>query len=412
MFAAPRKSVRRSAIEAWNDVSRPARPILRELLIDGPRTRTALARSLGLSTGSLTRLTKPLVHAGLLVERGTVHDPVNGRPTRPLDIVADDYHFLGVKLTADRLYAVVTDLRARIVAEAEEPLPDTSPRAVCALIRRVKDRLARTAPPPAAAGITFGGSAVPPGACGAGSGTGYDAPFLGWRGVPLHAHLREAMDIPCVAGNDVAALAHSQHWFGAARGLDAFALVTVGAGIGYALFLHGRMVTVSEDDMREFAHHVLDPGGPLCPAGHRGCLSAYLATDCVLAAAATGLRRPATLEEIVRLAGEGDPACRHLTRQAGWAVGAVIATIANLTTVRTVIVTGESVPLARAASEDVGRGIAHRRLHDRASLDHTLLPAPFTQWARGGAVQAIRAFVLNEPDSGAAPTGRQSATGR
>ena len=57
----------------------------------GPQSRTALARTLRLSTGSLTRLTKPMVDAGLLVEGDVVHDPVNGRPTRPLDVAAGEH---------------------------------------------------------------------------------------------------------------------------------------------------------------------------------------------------------------------------------------------------------------------------------------------------------------------------------
>ncbi|MEV4089959.1 alcohol dehydrogenase catalytic domain-containing protein, partial [Nonomuraea fuscirosea] len=106
----------------WDALPDAARSIVKELIIHGPQSRTALAKTLHLSTGSLTRLTKPMVDAGLLVEGEVVHDPVNGRPTRPLDVAAAEHRFLGIKLTSDRVHAVVTDLRAEVIAARDEPI--------------------------------------------------------------------------------------------------------------------------------------------------------------------------------------------------------------------------------------------------------------------------------------------------
>ncbi|WP_019434440.1 ROK family transcriptional regulator [Streptomyces sp. AA0539] len=381
-------------VDAWATVSRAARPVLRELLVNGPRTRTDLARLLGLSTGSLTRLTKPLTASGLVVEGATVHDPANGRPTRPLDVVAADHHFLGVKLTADRLYAVVTDLRARITAETTEPLEAPTPDAVSAQIARVRDRLTTAGTPPAAAGITLGGTARPT----ADSTTAprFDAPFLGWRDVELRDRLTRGTGVPCVVENDVTALAHAQRWFGAARGLTDFALLTVGAGIGYALVQHGRMVPAGAADLSAFSHHVLDPGGPMCTEGHRGCLASYLSTHSVLAAAAHGLRRPVTLEEVAALARAGDPVCRNVLGPAAWALGAALATVANLCLIKDFVVAGEGLVLLDGAQRSMQAGIADRRHRDPDSLRVTLLSPHFGEWARGAAVAAIRAFVLRE----------------
>lgn len=383
----------RPDIGAWAAVPRPARPVVRELLIHGPQTRTSLARSLGLSTGSLTRLTKPLVRTGLVVERGIVHHHENGRPTRPLDLAADDWHFLGVKLTADRVHAVRTDLRARVLDQAEEPLAERTPEAVGDQARRLMERLGRGQGPPVAAGFALGGSARPGRPAGE---QRFDAPFLGWWDLPLERTFRERLGVPCVVRNDVAALAHSQHWFGAARGIADFALVTVGAGIGYALVVHGRLVPATEEDLVEFSHHVLDPGGPICPDGHRGCVVSYLSTQSVLSAAAHGLRRQVPLADVARLAREGDAVCENVTRQAGWAVGATAATIVNLTMVKTVVVTGEGVDLALAGERHIEGGLAHRRHRNRDGVTVSLLPHDFAEWARGGAVAAIRALVTDD----------------
>jgi predicted NBD/HSP70 family sugar kinase len=382
----------RPTIGAWDAVSRAARPIIRELLVTGPRSRTELARILGLTTGSLTRLTKPLVQSGLLVERGTLYDPVNGRPTLPLDIVAKDFHFFGVKLTEDWMYGVVTDLRAEVVAEHAEPLGARTPEEVAAQARALMDRLARDSRPPVAAGFTMGGT--PSGGDNATEPALFDAPWLDWWQVPLESVLSDALGIPCVVRNDVYALAYGQSWFGVARGLSDFAMIAIGPGIGYALCLNGRVLAIPEKGLVEFGHHILDPGGPMCPAGHRGCAVAYLSSGAILSAAAYGLRRPVSLDEIAPRAREGNAVCQDIVRQAGRALGMLVATIANLTGVKTVVVAGETGDVVRGAQRHIREGMSQRRFLDPQPIATPMLSSSFTEWARGGAVEAIRAFVV------------------
>ncbi|MGP3967785.1 ROK family protein [Streptomyces sp. 6N223] len=392
MHLASEQSGSRPTIEAWDSVSRAARPVIRELLVTGPRSRTELARLLGLTTGSLTRLTKPLVQSGLVVERETLYDPINGRPTLPLDIVAKDFHFFGAKLTSDWMYGVITDLRAEVVAEHAEPLSARTPEGVAAQARALMDRLARESRPPVAAGFTMGGT--PSGVDDPGEPALFDAPWLDWWQVPLESMLSDAMGIPCVVRNDVFALAYGQNWFGVARAIPNFAMIAIGPGIGYALCLNGRVLQMAESDLVEFSHHILDPGGPMCPVGHRGCAISYLSTGAVLSAAAYGLQRPVSLDEIAPRAGEGNAVCQEIVRQAGRALGMLVATIANLTGVKTVVVAGETTDVIRGGHQHIKEGMSQRRLRRPDSINTPMLSSSFTEWARGGAVEAIRAFVV------------------
>ena len=52
----------------WRPLTGPSRQVALEILLDGPLSRAELSRRVGLSPGSLTRLTKPMVESGLLVE--------------------------------------------------------------------------------------------------------------------------------------------------------------------------------------------------------------------------------------------------------------------------------------------------------------------------------------------------------
>jgi predicted NBD/HSP70 family sugar kinase len=373
---------------------RTVRPILRELVIHGAQSRTTLARRLGLSNASLTRLTKPLLAAGLVVERDIEHDPVHGRPTRPLEVVADGLRFLGVKLTAGRMHAVLTNLRAQEIVQESAPMRDMTPDTIVAQLGELAEGLADRAGPAMAVGLAVGGDAYA--TTPVEESEFLTSGLLGWQSVPVRRLVAERLGIPCFVTNDVTAFAHYHQWFGAARGLPDFAVITAGDGIGYALYVHGRPVRVTEADLGEFGHQILDPGGPMCPVGHRGCAFSYAATGSLQMAAAQGLRRFAAYEEVLRLAAAGDTVCAQVVRQAAWALGLVIANVVNTTMVKTVILAGEAAGVVDLARGGLESGIATRR-RDPRGLTITVQPHDFAEWARGAAVVAIRGHLAGTP---------------
>lgn len=110
---------------SWLPLSPGERAVAIEVLTHGPLSRSELARRLDLSAGSVTRLTKPLIESGLLVEvaeGATLAEVRQGRPSQPLDIVAESRRFVGFKITQDMVYGVVTTLRSDIVARRDRPL--------------------------------------------------------------------------------------------------------------------------------------------------------------------------------------------------------------------------------------------------------------------------------------------------
>ena len=105
-----------SALTPWDQRTETEQTIALEVLLHGPLARSALARRLGLSPASLTRLGRPPRRwwpAGR--DHRQRHRPF-GRPTRPLQVVADAGHFLGVRLTPDAAHAVITNLRAEVLS--------------------------------------------------------------------------------------------------------------------------------------------------------------------------------------------------------------------------------------------------------------------------------------------------------
>lgn len=366
-----------------------------EVLLRGPLSRAELARRLDLSQPTLTRLTKDLVRRGLLVESSARPGPAVGRPSQPLDVDVSSHHFVGVNLAVGSAHAVLVDLRGTVVATRSAALPGDDPAAVVAVVADLADAVVADAPAgtaqaggPTGIGVSLGGHS-PDGT------TVHLAPFLGWHDVPLGTLVRERTGLPAVVENDVAALTSAEHWFGAGRDARTFAVVTVGAGVGYGLVVHDRLVRHPDMGLGLVGHYPLDPNGPLCPEGHRGCAAAMLTTEALEAEAAVALRRPVTSTELLDLARAGDPAARRIVDDAGRALGRLVAAVANLTMPERVVLTGEGVDLAVVAGDAVRSAVTADRHSQATPVDLVVEPGDFAQWARGAAVVAIQDFVLH-----------------
>jgi glucokinase len=95
---------------------------------------------------------------------------------------------------------------------------------------------------------------------------------LGAPRVALLEPLRAALSLPIVVEKDVDVAAFGEREFGAARGADDFAYVTVSTGIGAAIVLGGRLVTGAHGLAGEIGHAPVELDGPPCACGNRGCL--------------------------------------------------------------------------------------------------------------------------------------------
>jgi predicted NBD/HSP70 family sugar kinase len=357
------------------------------VLINGPLSRSDIARRLDLSPGSLTRLSTPLIESGLLVETGEFTEGRTGRPSRPLDIVADSRHFIGMKLTADDVQGVATDLRANVIATDRATLTSRDPDSVAAAIAEVTRRLAHKVPTVTALGIGLGGRIV-------NNSTVASAAFLEWDDVPLVPMIEARTGIPTVIENDVIAFTEAEHWFGYGRGLDRFAVITLGAGIGYGLVIHDGIVTDDDTGIGLIGHWPLDPFGPLCPAGHRGCARSVLTQAAITHEVGTALGREVGYDEALDLATAGEPAARRVVDDAGHGLGRLLAAVANLTVPERIILGGEGVRLVHVARPAIDEGIAADRDPRAQRLDLVATPGDNLEWCRGAAVIAIQTYVL------------------
>lgn len=381
----------RIATPPWIPDTGASRAVALQVLINGPLSRSDIARRLDLSAGSLTRLSGPLIESGLLVEVDEKEgkDTRAGRPSRPLDVVPNSKHFIGMKLTGTEILAVATDLRANVIDSAFAILESRDPRAVTAQIAELATRLAGSVPSVTALGVGIGGLVID-------HSIVQSAPFLDWSHVPLGAMLEAATGIPTVVDNDIVAFTEAEHWFGFGRGLDRFAVLTLGAGIGFGAVIHDEIVVNHDSGIGLVGHWPLDPFGPVCPAGHRGCARSILTVSAITQAISAATGRELGYEEALDLADAGEPAARRVVDDAGRGLGRLIAAVANLTLPQRIILGGEGVRLVDCASGAILEGIQNDR-DPRAEMPQLVTtPGTNTEWCRGAAVMAIQRFVLGK----------------
>lgn len=369
----------------------PARDVALEVLVHGPLSRRDLARRLELSPATMTRIGAQLIGVGLLREvtefpgvgAGTV-----GRPIRPLDIVASARHFVGIKLTDTAAHGVLTDLRATPQARTSRNLADLSPQEVAGCVAQVVADLTSASTAPTALGISLGGQTLD-------HRTIDRAPFLHWGRVPFAELVETATGVPTVLENDVVALTGAEHWFGPARHLERFAVITIGIGVGYGLVIHDRLVTSPDAGVGLLGHFPLESTGPVCPAGHRGCAEALLSIPAIETEASLAMRRGVDYHEVMALASAGDPAATVIVNRSARALGRLVAAVANLTMAECVIVTGEGIELAQVARAAVDAGLEQDRDPAASAVDLRIETDNIDQWARGAAAIAIQRYVLD-----------------
>lgn len=372
-----------SAFDAWPYLTGVERGALRELLIHGALPRAEIARRINVSRASLTRASRVLMEHSLVAEDEIALRGAMGRPSEMLVIREDTHHLLGIKLTGDSVFAVVTDLRARSVAEVEERLVSTSVEDTVDQIAAIHARFARTFGDIRAAGICLAGDLAQID----GRQIVVASYFLRWHDVPLAELLEHRLGIPVTADNDVRALTAAEHWFGAGAGCDSLALVTVGAGIGFGLVVEGRVVTGHNGRAGQLDHLIVDSNGPTCGLGHHGCASAYLpSASIVTAIGVEGLDYPGAVE----LARAGDPAATRAFDAAARALGLMIGTIINGLDPEKIVLTGDGLAVMDISGDEVMRAIDATRLPSDLPIPLDVQPFEFTEWARAGAVVAIR----------------------
>jgi predicted NBD/HSP70 family sugar kinase len=179
-----------------------------------------------------------------------------------------------------------------------------------------------------------------------------------WRDVDVAARAAAALapvvgDAPVIVGNEADLAALAEHRTGAAG--DDFLYVSGGIGVGAGIVLGGRLFHGSGGRAGELGHVVVDPAGPPCTCGGRGCLERAAGLEALCAAAGV-----AGLDALAAAVARREPAADAALRAGGHALGVALAGAVNLLDVPTVVLGGGYPRLGPVLREAVAGELARR----------------------------------------------------
>jgi predicted NBD/HSP70 family sugar kinase len=383
--AAAGSTYRTASTGLTRDLNRAA--IFRLIGSSGPIARTQIARRLGLSPATVTAVTRELLDRGIVrvAERAPSR---RGRPALLLEVVGGAAAAFGIKLAPDHVVGVRVDLEAEVQARFEESFDATEPGAP----ERLADVLARwldgTGSTTPLLGLGVGVSGVVDSAEGR-----IDSPMLGWRNVPLAELLRERLRLPVLVDNDVNTLAIAERLYGRGRESDNFVTVTIGRGVGLGIVAGGDIYRGFRGGAGELGHTTAVVDGATCRCGKRGCLETVVGDPALVAEGRRcNLLGPDDgIEQLRRLADEGNRPARHLFADAGAALGRAVADVSNLLSPQLVLVSGEGT---QAWQHLASAFEASFRANLFAPLDGIVVevdPWDDAKWAVGAATLVLRA---------------------
>jgi predicted NBD/HSP70 family sugar kinase len=320
--------------------------VLRQVLEAAvPPSRADVAARTGLTRATVSALVDRLVEAGMVAELPPVASRRAGRPGVPLAPARGTFAAIGLEVNVSYLGVRALDLAGEVLTARVEvhDLHRSSPDAVLDLLAsltvEVLEELTAKRTRVLGAGIAL------PGLVDRATGTLRLAPNLGWHDVELAEVLARApfasMEV-VELGNEasLAAWAEARAHPGAR---PSFLYVSGEVGIGGGVVHHGEVFQGQRGWSGELGHTTVEPDGPACACGSRGCLEGYAGRAAIMTTAGLDPLTPAD-ELLTRLAGGSVPARRSLER-AGWALGVALANAVNLLDIDGVRLGGFYAPL-------------------------------------------------------------------
>lgn len=372
----------------WSGLSATGRRVLLDLLVHGPRSRIRIAERLGLSRASLTRVARELVDGGLILPGDMLPSASRGRPAEELHLRPQAAHFIGIKVTADHVYAVVTDLAASVVDEHSAPLVTSSVDVVVDEITAAARALMTRYGTVSALGVGLAADVSQRG----------DEPLvessalLGWsEPVPLARLLRDRLRIPVTVANDVHALSAAHHWFGSGVDHRSVVVYGIGAGMGCGVVVDDELVPGAHGRSGRVGHTRIDSVGRVCTNGHLDCVHSFVSMPAIEANAGVAPGEyPLALAAARAAAGRE----REAFSSAAYALGAAVAETVNLLDPELVSLMGEGLDMLDLDPEAFEDGLTnHLEQVSRSSVRIDRPPFTFGLYARGAAATAIRALL-------------------
>lgn len=303
-----------------------------------PISRADLARLSGLQRSTVSLIIEELLEEGWVREGAVARRPRGRRPT--LLGLNDDLAMIVCDIRPAQAIVAVMDMNGRFLSRELLPLGSDPAQAVEQIVARMKSMQQKhTQKSFEGIGVSLPGRVDPE------TNELLFAPNLKWPRFDIKKAIERGTGLRVELANAANACLLSELWFGRMDGVRHAVLLTVSEGIGAGVLANGQIVSGRNGMAGEFGHIPLDPAGPQCACGARGCWETLASSSAALRyyAELSGTSRPLTVHQLITMADEGDAhAIEALQRQArliGRGLRAVVAALSP----ELILVTGDII---------------------------------------------------------------------
>ena len=314
-------------------------------------SRVEIAEQTGLSAQTVSNVSRRLLDAGVIREAGIRNLGV-GKPRTILQLDPSGHYAIGVHIDPAVITYVLLNIEGHVLAHTTTRTPSAADPG--AVITEMRDSVEAII---VSAGIdrqrVLGVGIASPGPIDMNLGVVLDPPLLtNWHGVALRDELERATGFFVLLEKDVTAAAVGELWKSAGTDRDNFLFFYYGTGVGVGIVLSREVVRGATKNAGDAGHIVVDPTGPLCRCGRRGCLGDAISPVTIVndAAASGVIEMPgepwdtaaidAGFSQVAALARAGDVAATALLEEVARFMAEAIVTIVNLLDLNQVVFGG------------------------------------------------------------------------
>jgi predicted NBD/HSP70 family sugar kinase len=328
------------AVDRSPSGSRAARSrqnVVRLLRERGALSRAEIARAVGLSRSTVSALVADLVEQGVVLELGTTLPPSGGgagRPGAAVMLNPDTGEAIGLDFGRRHIHVIIADVahEVRIAKSVTMPEGYRPAAGLAAATDLVRTATAQAGTDPTR--ILGVGVSLP--------ALVRRAPGPGprWAGVPVAEELSARLGLPVLVENDATLGALAERRWGAGRGYDDLVYLKLHTRVGAALFGNGALIRGAGGGAGRVGHLPMDPAGPQCRCGGRGCLESLVGIGALMRSLEPAYGDRITLRDVITMAWQGDPGCVRAFALAGERVGRAVGILRRVLDPQVVIVGG------------------------------------------------------------------------
>lgn len=351
-----------------------SRMVLRTIYDAEEISRADLARLTHLTRTTVSDVVSSLMGQGLVEEVGQKPTAIGRTPTL-LSVVDDARHVVAIAINNTEVRGAVINLRGAIQHQAQLPVSGQDGQVVLAQLHLLIESLVNVASSP-----LLGIGISTPGLIDTQQGVVRRAVNFNWHDLPLREIVQEQHHLPVYIANDSHMMALAEYMFGQHQHTPNLVAVKVGNGIGAGIVLHGQLFASENYGAGEIGHVVVEPNGPRCQCGNRGCLEAVASIPAIVERARQAAQSnpdsllhqfsdhdpsgSITLDTVLHAFLAGDVAVHTVIAETGRMLGIAVANLVSILGIRRIIITGRIAPFGTPLRE-----IIHEEMHCRVLPD-------------------------------------------